>query len=50
MIEKRIVTKEEHLERIKIYNDVYKKMAEAHNPYGDGCASKNIIKFLEDCK
>ena len=31
-------------------NDVYQKMAEAHNPYGDGCASKNIIKFLEDCK
>ena len=31
-------------------NDVYKKMAEAHNPYGDGCASKKIIKFLEDCK
>jgi UDP-N-acetylglucosamine 2-epimerase (non-hydrolysing) len=30
-------------------NDLeYKKMSKAHNPYGDGTASKTICKILED--
>ena len=24
----------------------YKKMSRAHNPYGDGSASKNIVNFF----
>lgn len=28
--------------------DLYKKMAEAHNPYGDGTACQQIISFLKD--
>ena len=27
-------------------NDKYKKMSLLHNPYGDGKASKRIVKFL----
>lgn len=28
--------------------DLYKKMTEAHNPYGDGTACQQIIKFLKN--
>lgn len=28
-------------------NFVYEKMSQAVNPYGDGCASKRIVRFLE---
>ncbi|MEG0618981.1 MAG: UDP-N-acetylglucosamine 2-epimerase (non-hydrolyzing) [Terrisporobacter sp.] len=29
-------------------SNLYKKMSEAHNPYGDGTASEKIIKFLRE--
>jgi len=28
--------------------DLYKKMTEAHNPYGDGTACQQIINFLKN--
>jgi UDP-N-acetylglucosamine 2-epimerase (non-hydrolysing) len=33
----------------KLINDniEYKKMSKAHNPYGNGCASKKIVEFLK---
>ena len=27
-------------------SEEYKKMSQAHNPYGDGLASKRIVEFL----
>lgn len=29
-------------------SNLYKKMSEAHNPYGDGTASEKIVKFLRE--
>jgi UDP-N-acetylglucosamine 2-epimerase (non-hydrolysing) len=29
-------------------SDEYQKMSKAHNPYGDGNASKNIVKILRN--
>jgi len=36
-------------ETYKLLNDqkVYLKMSKAHNPYGDGLASKRIINYLK---
>ncbi|MBD3842737.1 MAG: UDP-N-acetylglucosamine 2-epimerase, partial [Campylobacterales bacterium] len=37
------------LEAAKLINDkiAYEKMSRAHNPYGDGNASKRIVEFLK---
>jgi UDP-N-acetylglucosamine 2-epimerase (non-hydrolysing) len=31
-----------------INTELYKQMAEAHNPYGDGTACQQIIEFLKN--
>ena len=36
----------EETKKLLINNEVYKKMSEAHNPYGDGLASKRIADAI----
>ena len=35
------------IELLENTNDVYVKMSQAHNPYGDGLACQRIVEFLE---
>lgn len=39
---------EESVTDLLVNNELYKQMAEAHNPYGDGTACQQIIEFLKN--
>jgi len=38
----------QNVKRLLTHEKEYQKMASAHNPYGDGLASKRIIEHLKE--